>query len=121
MVFGDNFLGLIVEISFYVNFKKREFSYPFFQSIIYNVVDTKIIYFLTTFLKSWVHISDNIAGGGIGIGNTVQKMQFSIKDFSSKCDRSHRNLRNWSHLLKKSLLKNFIFLEWKKKGILNIF
>ena len=120
MVLEDNFLGLTVGVRFYVNFKKREFSYPFFQSIIYNVVDTKIIYFLTTFSNPWVHISDNIAGGGIGIANTVQKMQFSIKSFSSKCDRSHRNLRNWSHLLKKSLLKNFIFLEWKKKGILHI-
>ena len=27
-----------------------------------NVVDTKQIYFSTLFLKSWVHISDNVAG-----------------------------------------------------------
>ena len=33
---------------------------------------------------------------------TAQKMKFSIKDFSSK-------LRIWSHLLKKSLMENFIF------------
>ena len=33
---------------------------------------------------------------------TAQKMKFSIKDFYSKCDLM-------SHLLKKSLMENFIF------------
>ena len=37
--------------------------------------------------------------------NTSQKMKFS-KDFFSKCDEI---LRIWSHLLKKSLMENFIF------------
>ena len=51
------------------------------------------------------------------------KMKFSIKDFSSKCDQISRKLRIWSHLLKKSLMENFIFcaviqsakctLKWK--------
>ena len=36
-------------------------------------------------------------------------MKFSIKDFFSKCDQIRSFLRIWSHLLKKSLLKNFIF------------
>ena len=36
-------------------------------------------------------------------------MKFSIKDFFSKCDQISRNLRIWSHLLKKSLMENFIF------------
>ena len=50
---------------------------------------------------------------------TAQKMKFSIKDFFSKCNqiRSIRSslrsirisLRIWSHLLKKSLMENFIF------------
>ena len=40
---------------------------------------------------------------------TAQKMKFSIKDFFSKCDQIRRNLRIWSHLLKKSLMENFIF------------
>ena len=35
----------------------------FFQWINYNnVVAAKQIYFLSAFLKSWVHISDNLAG-----------------------------------------------------------
>ena len=42
-------------------------------------------------------------------GFTTQKMKFSIKDFFSKCDQIRRKLRIWSHLLKKSLMKNFIF------------
>ena len=41
--------------------------------------------------------------------NTAQKMKFSIKGFFSKCDQTHRKLRIWSHLLKKSLMENFIF------------
>ena len=40
---------------------------------------------------------------------TAQKMKFSIKDFLSKCDQIRRKLRIWSHLLKKSLIENFIF------------
>ena len=40
---------------------------------------------------------------------TGQKMKFSVKDFFSKCDQIRRKLQIWSHLLKKSLLKNFIF------------
>ena len=40
---------------------------------------------------------------------TVQKMKFLIKDFFSKCDQIPSFLRIWAHLLKKSLIKNFIF------------
>ena len=40
---------------------------------------------------------------------TAQKMKFSIKYFLSKCDRIRSKLRIWSHLLKKSLMENFIF------------
>ena len=38
-----------------------------------------------------------------------QKMKFSIKDFSSKCGQIRSFLQIRSHLLKKSLMKNFIF------------
>ena len=36
-------------------------------------------------------------------------MQFSIKDFLIKYDQIRSFLRIWSHLLKKSLIENFIF------------
>ena len=36
-------------------------------------------------------------------------MKFSIKDFFSKCDEIRRKLQIWSHLLKESLMENFIF------------
>ena len=39
---------------------------------------------------------------------TAQKMKFSIKNFSSKCDQIRRKLRIWSQLLKKSLMENII-------------
>ena len=40
---------------------------------------------------------------------TTQKMQFSNKDFFSKCDQIRRKLQILSHLLTKSLMENFIF------------
>ena len=50
-------------------------------------------------------------------GCTAQKMKFSIKDFLSKYDRIRNFLRIWSHLLKKSLMENFIFVQcWRLKG-----
>ena len=39
-----------------------------------------------------------------------EKMKFSIRDFFSKCDQICRKLRIWLHLLKKSLMENFIFV-----------
>ena len=42
---------------------------------------------------------------------TVQKMNFSIKDFFSKYDQIRSYLQIWSHLLKKSLMENIIFCE----------
>ena len=40
---------------------------------------------------------------------TAQDMKFSIKDFFSKYGQIRRELQIWSHLLKKSLMENFIF------------
>ena len=40
---------------------------------------------------------------------TAQKMEFFIKDFFGKCDKIRWKLRIWIHLLKKSLMENFIF------------
>ena len=50
----------------------------------------------------------------------MQSLEISVrsskyeKDFFSKCDQIHRNLRIWLHLLKKSLMQNFIFCTVKK-------
>ena len=41
-----------------------------------------------------------------------KKMKFSSKNFFSKCDQFHRFLCIWSNLLKKSLMENFIFVQW---------
>ena len=45
-----------------------------------------------------------------GAVDTAQKMKFSIKDFFSKRDQIRSFLWIWSHLMKKSLMENFIFL-----------
>ena len=49
----------------------------------------------------------------------AQKMKFFMKDFFSKCDQIHRKLQIWSHLLKKYLMENFIFLQCKLSNILS--
>ena len=41
---------------------------------------------------------------------TEQKIKLSIKDFFSKCDQIRSFLRIWSHLLKKYLKENCLFL-----------
>ena len=54
--------------------------------------------------------------------NTIaQKMKFSIKDFFSKCDQIRSIPRIWSHLLKKSLMENFIFLRSVLFSLKNIY
>ena len=40
--------------------------------------------------------------------HTAQKVKFSIKDFFRKCEQICSFLWIWSHLLKKSLMENFI-------------
>ena len=45
----------------------------------------------------------------------AQKIKFSIKDFFSKCDQICSLLLIWSHLLKKSLMENFIFCAVPRK------
>ena len=47
---------------------------------------------------------------------TAQKNEFLFKDFFIKCDQIRRILQIWSHLLKKSLIENFIFsyIQWYK-------
>ena len=60
-------------------------------------------------IKNWRHISVlNVDY------DTAQKMKFSIKDFFSKCGQIRSLLRIWSHLLKKPLMENFIFVQCKK-------
>ena len=50
-----------------------------------------------------------LCGTGNELGPLHKKMKFSIKDYFSKCDQIRRKLWIWSHLLKKSLMENFIF------------
>ena len=45
------------------------------------------------------------------------KVNFSIKAFLSKCDQIRSFLRIWSHLLKKALMRNFIFCAVKYSKI----
>ena len=75
-----------------------------------NFQKKNILLINSTFLSSWLllHFIELLA---LFVTVTVQKMKLSIKDFFSKCDQIRRKLRIWSHLLKKSLMENFI--SWK--------
>ena len=44
-------------------------------------------------------------------------MNFSIKNFFSKCDQIRRKLQIWSHLQKKSLMENFKTFSFSMLGI----
>ena len=57
----------------------------------------------------WSHRIENSRLQWHHIRSTAQKMKFSIKDFSSKCDQIRSLLRIWSHLLEESLMENLIF------------
>ena len=46
-------------------------------------------------------------------------MRFSIDDFFSKGDQIRRKLRVWSHLLKKSIMENFILRHVKLKTVIS--
>ena len=63
-----------------------------------SVWDVQIMFQYFTSLANNSQISSN---------NTGRK--FSMKDFFNKCDEIRKFLRIWSHLLKKSLIENFIF------------
>ena len=47
----------------------------------------------------------------------AQKMKSLNKDFFSKCDQICRVLRIWSHLLKKSLIKTLVFVQWQEQSV----
>ena len=49
--------------------------------------------------------------------DTAQKSKFSIRDFFSKCDQIRSFLRIWPHLMKKSLMENFIFCAMDDKNL----
>ena len=60
-------------------------------------------------LRHLRHFIQQTPGYSIHIHFSVQKIKFFIQDFLSKCDQIRRNVRIWSHLLKKSLMENLIF------------
>ena len=55
------------------------------------------------------HFEKEIYQSACKIEHTAQEMTFSMRDFLSKCDQIRSFLLICSHLLKKSLMGNFIF------------
>ena len=45
-------------------------------------------------------------------------MKFTVKGFFNKCDQIRNFLRIWSHLLKKSIMNNFIFCAVNHKNFI---
>ena len=70
------------------------------------------VLYLNFFLRTrftWLTIDSVIDEELWSHQNTAQKMKFSVEDFFSKCDQIHLKMWICSHLLKKSLMENFIF------------
>ena len=57
------------------------------------------------------HIGRNLPASAAK--STAEKVKLTIKDFFSNCDQIRWKQRLWSHLLRKSLLENFIFCAVK--------
>ena len=74
------------------------------ETFYWNSTDQRLAVFLIVKIINESNFFPNLRVG------TAQKIKFSIKDFFSKCDQIRSFLRIWSHLLKKSLMKSFIFL-----------
>ena len=83
-----------------------------FRYIIFHVIfwyfDLPLKHFDDTFQPDTYFLIQTLATL-LNATYTAQQMKFPIKDFLSKCDQIHSFLLNWSHLLKKSLMENFIF------------
>ena len=75
----------------------------------------KYMYMYTSFWKIWKNTKPTVWNSS-GIARWYHqkytlhtKMKFFINSFFSKCDQIYSYLRILSHLLKKSLIKNFSF------------
>ena len=84
-------------------FSKRIFENLFRRKVPYihwNITWLFVIYILPNTVESFLWDT-----------STTQEMKFSIKGFFSDCDQIRKKLQIWSHLLKKSWMGNFIFVQ----------
>ena len=71
---------------------------------IHNAIKWKVVVWCLSLLLKFIQPSQILVH--------CTKMKLSIKDFFSKCEQIRRKLWIWSHLLKKSLIENFMFMHW---------
>ena len=91
------------------------------MATVFIVITSSTLFAIVQTKKSNFAVAFNFyVGRIIRNGRAAQKMKFSIKDLFKKCDQILRKLRIWSHLLKKSLVGNFIFRAVQKVVILAI-
>ena len=95
----------------YINMYMYMYMYMIIITMIIIIIKIIVLFFvfflyliLLSFLLLFVYFRKECQSM-----HTAQKIKFSVKAFFSKCDQICRKLRNCSHLLKKSLMKNFIF------------
>ena len=111
--------GKNCSILMYINMPDIELVFNLLELLTVKVVIwTYLVTFTEEILNGKLHFlgSDTAATavfldstGKIQWRDSVQKMKFSIKDFFSKSDQILSFLQIWSHLLKISLMENFIF------------
>ena len=77
-------------------------DYTFWKMRIWQYLQKKFLMDNFIFLCSIIKMSKFLMKNG-----TARK----IRIFFGKCDQIRRKFRIWSHLLKKSLMENFIFLQ----------
>ena len=81
-----------------------------------NILSSPFCQRRCVYFKTPIAAIHYINRNGFTSRTTAQIMKFSIKNFFSNCDQIRSFLRVWSHLLKKSLMGNFIFYAVNLKG-----
>ena len=86
-------------------------TYKFILQKFLKVIFSLLFHLLWGLSKRNIYMSPEIARKPLKVFSKPHctKKEVFIKNFFSKCDQVHKKLRIWPHLLKKSVIENFIF------------
>ena len=74
-----------------------------------DLYDDSILYWIVQYWQGYSFEKMKLSSTKKKIFALHKRLNFSVKDFFSKCDQICKKWWIWSHLLKKSLMENFIF------------
>ena len=121
MINNFNVLAVLIYCKFYYfTLSKMSLKQLLPLNIYSSSIFTRVQHFLLFWQLILLVVALTIYRNQMHVADTAQKMKFFIKDFFSKCDQIRSFLWIWSHLLKKSLMKSFMFCALRKQLIICI-